>query len=87
MNCCSMPSHLAEVSQEKPKGVDFVKQIEAMGFELPLGAVMHLWDGRYESFSINTEMEVFTLKIPGYDELVIHKTKYTSENTPVVPHA
>lgn len=81
MGCVNTPPISCEVTRDKPKGVDFVKQIEAMGFELPLGAVMHLWDGRYESFSTNEERDVFTLKIWGYDELVIHKTKYTAANT------
>lgn len=82
--CFNVQNNIMDcVAASKPKGVDLVKEIEAMGFELPLGAVMHLWDGRYESFSVNTEMEVFTLKISGYDELVVHKTKYPAENTPL----
>lgn len=85
MKCKNIPTPSTQpFFFQKPKGTKFVNWIESMGFELPLGAVMHLWDGRYESFSIDIEFGVFTLKIFGYDELVIYKTKYTTENTPML---
>lgn len=82
MDYCHMSPFIPNCAQpEKPKGEKLVKEIEELGFNLPIGVYTRLLDGNYKGFSINPEKDVLEFESYEYEKLTLYKENFTAENT------